>query len=183
MHAKIAFGRALGSIDRVFVGGWSMLRRLMLVPAPFLVALAAAAPAIAATDTDQLTVTATVSSSCSLNGGSLNFGQYVTGQTTDLDVTGAINYVNCSGQLSIALDGGASGSISNRQMVSGSGRLSYQIYRNPTRTAIWGTGGDSLGVILTIPQSGSVPVYGRIPRGQSVVDGVYTDTVTITLSF
>lgn len=158
-----------------------MLRRGMLMAA--LLAAAAAMPARAATDTDQLTVSATVSSSCSLNGGTLNFGQYITGQTTDLDVTGSINYVNCSGELSLALDGGGSGSVSARQMRSGSSRLNYQIYRNPTRTAVWGTGGDALGVILINPQSGSVSVYGRVPRGQAVPDGVYGDVVNITLTF
>jgi spore coat protein U-like protein len=140
-------------------------------------------PALAGTDTDQLSVTATVQSGCSLSGGSLNFGQYVSGQTTDLDVTGAINYVNCTGNLSFALDGGSSGSVGARQMRSGANRLSYQIYRNSTRTAVWGTGSDEHGVILLVPQSGSVPVYGRIPKAQTVPDGVYADTVNITLTF
>lgn len=48
---------------------------------------------------------------------------------------------------------------------------------------MWGTGGESQGVILVNPQSGSVPVYGRIPRSQGVPDGVYTDLVNITLTF
>lgn len=147
------------------------------------VAAALSRSAWAGTDTDQLTVTATVQSSCSLSSGSLNFGQYVAGQPTDLDVTGAINYVNCSGNLSFSLDGGSSGSVNARQMRSGASRLNYQIYRNSTRTAIWGTGADAHGVILLSPQSGSIQVYGRIPRGQAVPDGIYSDVVNITLTF
>lgn len=145
--------------------------------------LALAVPASAATDTDQLTVTATVQSGCALDGGTLNFGQYVSGQQTDLDVTGTIGYVSCSGSLTIELDGGGNGSTTNRQMRSGENRLNYQIFRNPTRTANWGGGNSAHGVTLIGTQSGSVQVYGRIPRNQTVPAGTYTDIVNITLNF
>lgn len=101
------------------------MRRVNVMVALLLAAVAEARPAGAATDTDTLSVTATVQSSCSLSGGTLNFGQYIAGQPTDLDVSGTINYVNCSGDLSFALDGGASGSVNARQMRSGTNRLNY----------------------------------------------------------
>lgn len=161
-----------------------MLRRRIVPPLLSLLAAAAAlAPVHAGTDTDQLTVTATVQSGCSLSGGTLNFGSYISGQQTDLDVTGTINYVNCTGNLTFTLDGGSNGSVSARQMRSGANRLNYQIYRNSSRSAVWGTGSDAHGVILLTPQSGSVQVYGRIARQQTVPDGVYSDVVNITLSF
>ena len=75
------------------------------------VVAAVAHPARSATDTDVLTVTATVLSACSLSGGTLNFGSYTSGQTANLDVNGTVNYVNCSGNLSFALDGGGSGNV------------------------------------------------------------------------
>jgi spore coat protein U-like protein len=143
--------------------------------AQLLLALALAAmpmAARAATDTGTLAVTATVRSGCALSGGTLNFGQYVSGQATD-----------CNGSLSFALDGGGSASVTAREMRSGTNRLSYQIYRNATRNAIWGTGSDAQGVTLLSTQSGSVTVYGRIPKSQTVPDGTYTDTVNITLTF
>ena len=145
--------------------------------------IAAAQPVRAGTDTDQLMVTATVLSAWSLNGGTLAFGAYTSGQATNLDVTGAINYVNCSGNLSFALDGGGSGNINARQMSSGSNRLNYQIYRNAARNAIWGTGADAHAVVLIGTQSGATTVYGRIPASQIVADGSYTDVVNITLTF
>lgn len=168
-----------------------MLRRANVTKAAaLLLATAAAAmgsacrPALAGTDTDQLSVTATVLSSCSLNGGALNFGQYVAGQQADLDGEGAINYVNCTGELTFSLDGGGSGSVSARQMRSGASRLNYQIYRNPTRTAVWGTGGEAHGaIVIGTARSGAVPFYGRIFRNQTVPDGVYSDFVNITLTF
>ncbi len=154
--------------------------RLLLA---FAAATAAIHPARSATDTDVLTVTATVLSACSLSGSTLSFGDYTSGQTQNLDISGTVNYVNCSGNLTLALDGGTSGNINARQMSQGGDRLNYQIYRNSVRNAIWGSGADSHGVVLIGTQSGSVTVYGRIPASQIVPAGTYTDTVNITLTF
>lgn len=155
--------------------------------ARFLLAVAIAAfhasPARSAVDTDVLTVTATVLSACSLSGGTLSFGSYTSGQTQNLDVDGTVNYVNCSGSLSFALDGGGSGNVNGRQMIQGANRLNYQIYRNSVRNAVWGSGADAHGVVLLGTQSGAVTVYGRIPANQVVPEGTYTDTVNITLTF
>jgi spore coat protein U-like protein len=140
-------------------------------------------PARAATVTDVLNVSATVLSSCALSGGTLSFGDYTSGQPTDLDVDGTINYVNCSGTLTFALDGGGSGNINARQMRQGTSRLNYQIYRTASRTAVFGTGADAQGKILIGTQTGTLTVYGRIPKSQIVPDGTYTDIVNITLTF
>jgi spore coat protein U-like protein len=152
--------------------------------------LALAAPLIATpmaafggTDTDTLAVSATVQSACALNGGTMSFGQYLSGQTTHLDVTGQINYANCNGNLSFELDGGQSGDINNRRMVSGANQLQYQLYRNVARNAIWGTGSNAQGLQLLQPLSGRIDVYGRIPSGQAVPAGSYSDTVNVTLTF
>jgi spore coat protein U-like protein len=66
----------------------------------------------AETETSQLTVTATVLSGCTLIGGTLDFGNYVSGQPGALDAAGQIGYVNCSGVLTFELDGGQSGDTS-----------------------------------------------------------------------
>src|SRR3954453_6556251 len=137
----------------------------------------------AATVTDILNVSATVLSSCALSGGTLSFGNYTSGQPTDLDVDGSINYVNCSGTLTFALDGGGSGNINARQMRQGANQLNYQIYRPASRSAVFGTGADSQGKILIGTQSGTLTIYGRIPKSQIVPDGTYTDIVNITLTF
>lgn len=139
--------------------------------------------ALGGTDTDTLSVTATVQNACALNGGTMAFGQYLSGQTTNLDATGQINYANCSGTLSFELDGGQSGDVNARKMLSGSNQLTYQLYRNSTRNAIWGTGANAQGLQLLQPLSGKIDVYGRIPSGQAVPAGTYTDTVNITLTF
>ena len=155
----------------------------LLAVAASIAAASIAVPAAAGTDTDQLTITATVLSGCSLSGGSLTFGQYVSGQTADLDAVGQINYTNCVGNLRFELDGGQAASVTNRQMASGTARLRYQLFRNAPRSLAWGTGTDALTVLLLIPQNGRVDVYGRILGGQGVAAGTYTDTVNITLTF
>jgi spore coat protein U-like protein len=156
------------------------LLRSIIVSAPLLLAPVAA---IAGTDTDTLTVTATVQSACALNGGAMAFGTYLSGQASNLDAVGQIAYVNCNGTLTLELDGGQSGNINDRTMVSGSNQLHYQLYRTSVRNAIWGTGSNAQQVQLLQPLSGNVSVYGRITAGQSVAAGTYTDTVNITLTF
>jgi spore coat protein U-like protein len=159
----------------------SMIRlRALILSAPL---MAAPFAALGGTDTDTLTVTATVQSACALNGGTMTFGQYLSGQTTNLDVTGQINYANCSGTLSFELDGGQAADINNRSMLSGTNKLNYQLYRNTARNAIWGTGSNAQGLQLLQPLSGKIDVYGRIPSGQAVPAGSYTDTVNVTLTF
>ena len=157
----------------------SIRQALRLAAASFLVA----SPALATTATDHLTVTATVLSGCSLTGGTLSFGQYVSGQATNLDTTGTINYANCNGNLTFELDGGSAGDVNSRAMSSGSNKLNYQLYKNSTRTAVWGTGTDAYALQLLSTLTGTVNVYGRIPSGQTVAPGTYNDVVNITLTF
>jgi spore coat protein U-like protein len=143
-----------------------------------------ARPVAGATDTGTLTVTATVNSNCSLSGGTLAFGTYTAGQTNDLDAQGSINYVNCPvGTLVFELDNGANASSGQRRMKSGNNFLVYEIYKTTARNTRWGSGADGVTIQLLQPGNGSVVVYGRIPRGQAVPPGSYSDTVTITLTF
>lgn len=137
----------------------------------------------AGNDTDTLMVTATVQSSCGLTGGTMAFGNYLSGQSSALDVTGQISYVNCNGTLNFELDAGQSGDINTRVMLSGTNHLNYQLYRTAARNAVWGIGANSQGLTLLTPLSGNISVYGRIPGGQSVPAGSYTDLVNITMTF
>jgi spore coat protein U-like protein len=138
----------------------------------------------AATDTAQLSVTATVESGCALTGGSLDFGTYVSGQTSDLDVNGTIGYSNCGpGTLTFELDDGLQFSGSSRQMSSTSDDLQYEIYRDANRSARWGAGSDAQQVQLFSTSNSQITVYGRIPANQAAAAGSYSDTVTITLTF
>ena len=145
----------------------------------------ATTPAQAGTDTGQLSVTATVQNGCHLDGGSLAFGTYTSGQATNLDVNGTIRFTGCVGTLTFALDNGINGGGSQRQMASGSARLVYQLYRNPARDAVFSSGSNSYVYQLfdSTPQTGQIAVYGRVPSGQIAPSGSYSDIVTITMTF
>lgn len=148
--------------------------------------LVLATDAGAGTDTGLLSVTATVESSCALDGGTLSFGTYLSGQNGNLDAAGSISYVNCPpGTITFELDGGFSGDIANRVMLNGGSELKYQLYRDPARAAVFGTGANSQSVLLLGPGtlSSTLPVYGRIPGNQGVAAGAYSDTVNVTLTF
>ena len=61
--------------------------------------------------------------------------------------------------------------------------MNYGIFRDSARTQNFGQGSDARMLTLTAAGSGNVSVYGRIPAGQAVPAGTYTDTVVITLDF
>ena len=145
----------------------------------------ATAPAVAGADSAILTVRVTVQDACTIEGGTLDFGTYSSGQQVEKAASAKIRYSNCAaGTFKIALDGGSSGSVANRQMSNGEAALNYQIYKNSNHNQIWGaTGNEAQGVNLLVPGSGDVEVFGLIPAGQSVPAGTYTDTITATLTF
>jgi spore coat protein U-like protein len=65
---------------------------------------------------------------------------------------------------------------------SGGGTLNYSLFRETGRTSNWG----NTGTTDTVSGSGllqTITVYGRIPAGQTPIVGVYTDTVTVTLTY
>ncbi len=142
-----------------------------------------AATAVAATRGGQFSVNAAVQSGCALSGATFNFGQYTSGQPANLDAVGTINYADCSGNVTLELDGGQSGDVNARQLRAGSRRLSYQIYREAGRTSVWGRGANARFVQFATAQSGRIEVFGRIPGGLVVEPGTYTDTIGVTLTF
>ena len=139
----------------------------------------------AATSTSTLAVTVEVVETCSIDGGTLDFGAYSGGQSSALEASGSIAYLGCSaGTLSLELDGGNSGDEAARKLENGQGDgLAYQLYRNSSKTQIFGSGGNAMVLQLLVSGSGAVPVYGRIPGGQNVPAGSYSDAVNVTLTF
>jgi len=86
---------------------------------------------------------------------------------------------------------GASGSYATRTMISGANKLNYNIYYDAAYTSIRGngtggapTGGATYNLTSTNPsQTNTGIIYGRIPAGQNVAAGSYTDVITLTLTF
>jgi spore coat protein U-like protein len=146
---------------------------------------ATGSPANAATASGTLSVSVVVQPSCTVAGATLDFGTYSSGQAGDLTGFARINYNNCpTGQLRFELNGGANGTTTARKLSDGKGGLlNYGVFRDSARTQNFGQGSDAKLVTLSAPGSGQISIYGKIPGGQVVAGGTYTDTVVITLDF
>jgi spore coat protein U-like protein len=126
---------------------------------------------------------------CTISATSVNFGSYnvFTGSTTDS--TGTIT-INCNGSahnITVTLSQGSSSTFNPRTMIKGGETLSYNLYRDAARTTIWGdgTGGTSTYTNANPPNNAdiSLTVYGRVPAGQDVSAGAYSDTVAAVINF
>lgn len=140
-----------------------------------------------ATKTATFTVQATVISDCSIiSAPNINFGN-VGVMTANLDVTSTLTVSCTPGTIySFALDGGsvAGSTVNNRLMAQGANTLQYQLYSDSARTQVWGQtpGTDTQGGTGT--GSNSVyTIYARMPPQNTPPVGVYTSTVTATLSY
>lgn len=127
--------------------------------------------------------------SCSTTSTTINFGNYLPSSTIPLSSTGTIT-LNCnrSGSYSIALSMGQGGSYNPRSMSGGSPvtQLNYNLYTNAQHTIIWGDGSGGTSV-ATGSYSKNVPVsitvYGLLPAQQNVPTGLYTDSITATITY
>ena len=147
--------------------------------------LVAVASAHAVTLSSTLAVRVVVQPACTVSGGTLDFGNYTSGQATALNGFVQIAYSACPAtQLRFQLDGGANVTTAARRLANGSGGfLNYGIFRDSARTQNFGQGVESRLITPAASGTGTVSVYGRIAAGQSVAAGTYTDTVVITLDF
>ena len=138
---------------------------------------------------------------CSVSAVSLNFDYYDPLATGPDDSVGTVR-VTCqyvpkgATQVNyrVTISNGMNGpSPIARQLGSGTSRLGYNVFANPARSQVWGTGTGG-----TVIASGSMtlgpgngnrtrtsthPVYGRIPQLQDAVPGTYNDTLVVTLTY
>ncbi|KIQ36195.1 hypothetical protein RT97_01875 [Variovorax paradoxus] len=127
----------------------------------------------------------------------LAFGNYDPASLTPKDNTTTITVVGTVTGLgilvtlsySIGLSAGTGGSIANRQLTGpGSTPLGYNLYTTNARTAVWGaaTVTDSYSALASVggtSVSRNYTVYGRIPVGQYVAPGSYSNTITVTVTY
>jgi spore coat protein U-like protein len=128
------------------------------------------------------------------------FGQYDVYGPTSVDATGVAQVTctrlsppNQSVSYSLALSRGLSATyLPSRQMASGANRISYNLNIDAARLQIWGdgTGGSNIVTGATARLTRRVPsdsvahnIYGRIPAGQDVGVGAYSDTITLTVTY
>jgi len=130
---------------------------------------------------------------CTMNSTPINFGNYDVFSSTPLDAVGTIT-INCSGNVgraTVTLSTGLYGTFNPRRMrrSGGADLLDYNVYTNIARTTIFGDGTGGTSRVRTrrppgprVPWSASIDMYGRIPPGQNVSIGTYSDTLTATVT-
>jgi spore coat protein U-like protein len=126
-----------------------------------------------------------VAPGCGIGANALNFGTY-TGAV--LNATTTLQVACSSGTTyNVGLDAGtgAGATTTTRDMTGpGGNELKYQIFSNSGHSVNWG---NTVGT-NTVSGTGAngiqnLTVYGQIPAGQSGLSGIYTDTITATLTY
>jgi spore coat protein U-like protein len=131
---------------------------------------------------------------CTMNATPIGFGNYDVFSSAPLDGAGTIT-VNCAANVvwaTVTLGvSSTSGSFNPRRMKrsGGSDLLSYNVYTDITRTAIFGDGaGGTNDVRFKRPSGKPAPwtvftnMYGRIPPSQNVSVGTYSDILMATVT-
>jgi spore coat protein U-like protein len=125
---------------------------------------------------------------CTISTTSIAFGPYDVFSAAPVDSTATITY-RCNGNSSVAIGitSGQSDTFNPRVMTKGLERLGYHLFLDPAHTAIWGDTGSGTQMYYDpgAPNNRSVTVtvYGRIPAGQDVSAGSYTDSVVALVLF
>ena len=160
------------------------IQRTLLIAAALLIATALQAGSTAT----HFDVTASVAPNCRITISDLDFGSYdplEQNASRELDGAADVRLV-CTRQAraNIVIDAGRSPLGVNRALSSGDQRVAYQLYRDADRTKVWGSGADGLQFVSTgLRNPQQFTVYARIPPGQEVASGPYTDVVTATVDF
>jgi spore coat protein U-like protein len=171
-----------------------MSARMLTVAGATALALGAVSGTQAASpQTADLNVTATVSANCTISTTAVAFGEYdpvVTNAATPVSATGKVSVTCTTGApatitLGQGPDPGASSTDAApvRRMKSGSNYLSYNLYSENTYTTVWGNDASSDVDNTGTGANQDLTVYGRIPAGQNVPTGNYSDIVVATITF
>ena len=134
----------------------------------------AAAGAQAQTASTSFQVLANVTAACTVSATNLDFGNY-SATVGNVDNLSTIT-ITCSAGKGWTLDiGGADNAV---RSLSGPGTLNYGLFNNIGRTVAFPTTtGSGSGLAQT------VTVFGRIPGGQFVPVGNYSDTVNVSVTY
>ena len=144
----------------------------------------------AASATANLSVTATVGPNCTISTAPVAFPAYdpvVANASTNDDGTGSV-IVACTKGSTVTIGLGLGLNVSSVQMRmkdATTDYLNYALYQDSGRATVWGTSGAGLLSPVAAPDKTprTFTVYGRIPSGQDVPAGSYTDTVVATVNF
>lgn len=141
----------------------------------------------ATTTTSTFAVQMTITASCVINSAStLNFG-------TSGVIAAAVNQtsaiqVQCTNTTpyNIGLNAGTAtgATVTSRKMTNGGSTINYSLFSNAGMTTNWGqtVGTDTVSSTGT-GAAQSFTVYGQVPAQTTPAAGVYSDTITITVTY
>ena len=153
----------------------------------FLLPFANASNASQQTAPSTFTVQMTVATTCIINSTStLDFGSPgMLNANVDSSSNLAVQCTN-STPYNIALDAGQNGgrNVNARKMINGSNTISYLLYSDSARSAVWGNTFGSNTVAATGNRaSQNYTVYGRVPPQTTPAPGAYSDTITVVVTY
>jgi spore coat protein U-like protein len=129
---------------------------------------------------------AQVANACNVSASNINFGT-IAALTANVDATGTVT-VQCTQTTSynVGLNAGtgSGATVTTRKMTAGANTVNYSLYRNSSRTQVWGT---TIGT-NTVAGTGSggnqnLTAYGRIPVQATPPPATYNDTITVTVTY
>ena len=160
--------------------------KALLLAASGALAVVASPCAAAGRATNQFKVSVRPTGNCTVSAAPLIF-MIPAPTNTNVDSTTTIT-VKCppNTAFTIDIDTGLHANGINRRVYNASNNayINYDVYKDPPRSAVWGTGGAKnyagnsglLGIAL-------VPVYGRVASVKTLQAGGYNDTLTVTVTF
>lgn len=141
----------------------------------------------ATTTTASMAVQMTITASCTIGGAStMNFGSSgVIAANVDQTSTVQVQCTNTT-PYNIGLDAGtgSGATVAARKMTNGAATITYSLFSDSGRTTVWGsTIGTNTVSATGSGASQSYTVYGRVPAQATPAPAVYTDTVTVTVTY
>jgi spore coat protein U-like protein len=147
-------------------------------------------PVQAASATANLSVGATIVNNCTISTTPVGFPAYdpvETHATNPDDSTAGSVTITCTRGTAptIGLGLGQNRAGSQMRMTDGTNYLNYALYKDAAHASVWGDSGSHLYSPGPAPSKAprTYAVYGRIPGGQDLPAGNYSDTVVATVNF
>jgi len=129
---------------------------------------------------------------CAVTTTGINFGAYDVFAAVPRDTSGTVTVAcdrNPPTDVTVSIGPSpTSGGFQPRRMrhASQADRMDYNLFTTASMTTVWGDGSAGTSTVLLRKVNRNRPVtstiYGRIPPGQNVSVGAYSDSVTVTIT-
>jgi spore coat protein U-like protein len=129
-------------------------------------------------------VSTQVADSCMIAATPMAFGAYSGALLTTTSTLTVTCTMGAPYNVGLSAGTAAGATVTTRQMISGANRLAYGLFRDSGRTMNWGmtVGADTVASVGN-DTAQALTVFGRIPPGQSVAAGAYSDTIVATVTY